>query len=447
MVRISNLSDDLLLKIVSSLPTKNVAATMLLSKRWRFLWTMLPKLHFNNNHDYGSDSELQHSEYEKFVKYVDRSLVLNRAPVLETLKFKVCPCCSSEDLATWIRIGMVREVRELEISDWSEEPFIHGRSSIVLPRSLYTYAKLEVLKLADVVVLDVPTDVFFPSLKSLHLQCVEYGSGTDGSYRTLLSGCPVLEELVLDACDNFGLPPLSVDMHTLQRLSILGKFYPGNGKRLYYTVVFNVPSLKYLKFVDCYGDLCLSRNMPEVVEANVCVTHQNREKLLESLTSVKRLCLCLAAPMLQHRIGFYHLLHLELCGGYAGWWDLLTWMLESSPKLQLLKLCTCNQHVGAEPIEGHWREPSSVPECLMFHLHTFNWKPYNLEDEEKKIVAYILKNARELKTAGISMWTMDYSKILQAQKFLVSLPRASSSCQLKLNGVVRTKSRSIASKD
>ncbi|CAA7028112.1 unnamed protein product [Microthlaspi erraticum] len=89
MDRISNLSDDLLLKIVSSIPFKDVVATMLLSKRWRFLWTMLPKLDFNDDNDYGSDSELQRSKYEKFVKYVDRSLVLNRAPVLETLKFKV----------------------------------------------------------------------------------------------------------------------------------------------------------------------------------------------------------------------------------------------------------------------------------------------------------------------------------------------------------------------
>uniref|UniRef100_A0A1J3F1X8 Putative FBD-associated F-box protein n=1 Tax=Noccaea caerulescens TaxID=107243 RepID=A0A1J3F1X8_NOCCA len=83
MDRISNLSDDLLLKIVSSLPTKNVVATMILSKRWRFLWTMVPRLDF----DY---------EYGKFVKYVDRSMVLNRAPVLEKLELGV---------------------RELEISD------------------------------------------------------------------------------------------------------------------------------------------------------------------------------------------------------------------------------------------------------------------------------------------------------------------------------------------
>ncbi|CAA7028118.1 unnamed protein product [Microthlaspi erraticum] len=422
MDRISNLSDDLLLKIVSSLPTKNVVATMVLSKRWRFLWTMLPKLHFVHA------SEIEPSEYEKFVRYVDRSMVLNRAPVLETLKFDTC--CSSEDMVTWIRIGMVCGARELEIFYCSG----NYDTAIILPKSLYTYEKLEVLKLTYVDVPDAPTDVFFPSLKTLHLVYVSYGS-TGECYCTLLSGCPVLEELVLDKTEVSGLPSFSVEMPNLQRLSILDKRDSDNGQELDYTIVFNAPSLKYVNFVDFYGDLCLSGNMPEVVEAIVSVAHESPEKLLECLTSVKRLCLCLVAPMLQHRIVFYHLVHLELCGGYEGWWDMLTWMLESSPKLQVLKLFSCKEHHEAEPIEGHWRGPSSVPECLMFRLHTFKWEDYNTEDEEKKIVAYILKNARELKTAGISVRKKDYSKEKRAQKLseLVSLPRASSSCQLILD--------------
>ncbi|CAA7020428.1 unnamed protein product [Microthlaspi erraticum] len=41
---ISDLPNDLLIHILSLIPTKDAANTMLLSKRWRFLWTMLPKL-------------------------------------------------------------------------------------------------------------------------------------------------------------------------------------------------------------------------------------------------------------------------------------------------------------------------------------------------------------------------------------------------------------------
>ncbi|CAA7028115.1 unnamed protein product [Microthlaspi erraticum] len=427
MDRISNLTDDLLLKIVSSLPTKDVVATMILSKRWRFLWTMLPKLDFDYDYDYDSDSKLKRSEYERFVKYVDRSLVFNRAPVLETLKFRVGPFYTSEDLATWMRIGMVRQVREIEISACAD-----NRSIVELPKSLYTCKKLEVLKLAYVDVDDVPDDFCFPSLKSLHLVCATIGTETEETYCKLFSSCPVLEELVLDIMASF-----RVEIPTLQRLSIRDTCNPPNDGDDDRKVVIIVPSLKFLNFVVTCDNLCLFENMPEVVEANVKVVFENPDKLLECLPSVKRLCLCLSASMLHHRIGFDHLVDLELCVSASGWWDLLTWMLQSSPKLQVLKLCPCKEYLctihSFKSNKGRWRGPTSVPECLMFHLHTFKWIDYNQNDKEKNIAAYILKNARQLKTAGFSWrWCSKEEKSLKINE-LVSLPRASSSCQLILD--------------
>ncbi|XVF41190.1 hypothetical protein PTKIN_Ptkin01aG0260200 [Pterospermum kingtungense] len=46
-VRISNLDDDLLHKILSFLDTKYAVQTCVLSKRWNFLCRTLPYLHFN----------------------------------------------------------------------------------------------------------------------------------------------------------------------------------------------------------------------------------------------------------------------------------------------------------------------------------------------------------------------------------------------------------------
>ncbi|ESQ56156.1 hypothetical protein EUTSA_v10027344mg [Eutrema salsugineum] len=346
MDRISNLSDDLLLKIVSSLPTKDVVSTMILLKRWRFLWTMVSKLYFCDSF------VLDHSTYIRFRNYVDRSMLLRRGPVLETLKFDVGPCCNTIDMSRWILTGIVQDVRELEIIHFEEEYFEeHRPRPIRLQKTLYTYEKLEVLKLSYSILLDVPVDVCFPSLKTLHLICVEYKT-RDSPMCRLLSGCPVLEDL-------------------------------------------------YLSFVDYYGDLCLSENMPKVVEANVKVefVYKNPEKLLWSLPSVKRLYLCLSASMLQHHIGFYHLVHLELYPSLQEWWNLLTWMLESSPKLQVLK--NCEKRRGGE---------------------------------EKKIVAYILKNARQLKIAGISVFKyVSKAKRSEKRNELVSLPRASSSYQLLLD--------------
>lgn len=428
MDRISNLSDDLLLKIFSYLPTKYVVTTTLLSKRWNSVWTMVPRFDFDDGF------ELDPSRYQTFTHHVDKTMSLRTSPILESLRFDVGPCCGTEDMVTWIRRGMAQGVHELEIFH-TEEHLKEEHRPIKLPKSLYAYENLEVLKLTYSVALDVPLDVWFPCLKTLHLISVKYE--TKGCHSRLLSGCPVLEELVLDkSLNGHSMRAFYVEMPKLQRLSVVDVCEePNYGVDGLHMTVINVPSLKCLSFVDYFDDLCLCENMPEVVVANVKVVYNSPEKLLASIPSVKRLCLCLSASLLHSCIGFCHLVHLEICAASRGWWNLLTWMLESSPKLQVLKIRVCNERpCTMKSIRGHWRGSSSVPECLMSHLHTFKWKNYNAKDEEKKIVAYILKNARRLKIVGISGWRY-YSKEERSKKLneLVSLPRASSSCQLLMD--------------
>ena len=52
--RISALHDDLLLKILSEIPTKDVVTTMVLSKRWRFVWTKVHKLEYKDTRKEGN---------------------------------------------------------------------------------------------------------------------------------------------------------------------------------------------------------------------------------------------------------------------------------------------------------------------------------------------------------------------------------------------------------
>jgi len=72
---ISHLPDDLLLRILSFNTTKDAIPTSLLSKRWRSLWTLAPGLGFEDRNHNGN--------YERFTKFVYKSLVSNNAPVLE----------------------------------------------------------------------------------------------------------------------------------------------------------------------------------------------------------------------------------------------------------------------------------------------------------------------------------------------------------------------------
>lgn len=48
-----------------------------------------------------------------------------------------------------------------------------------------------------------------------------------------------------------------------------------------------------------------------------------------------------------------------------------------------------------------WSEPNSVPECLLSSLEAFEWVHYEGTEEEKKLVAFILRSARCLKKVTI----------------------------------------------
>ncbi|CAN6895341.1 unnamed protein product [Brassica oleracea] len=49
--RISSLPEELLVTILLLVPIKNAVATMILSKRWRYIWMMLPRIDYNETND------------------------------------------------------------------------------------------------------------------------------------------------------------------------------------------------------------------------------------------------------------------------------------------------------------------------------------------------------------------------------------------------------------
>ncbi|EOA18133.1 hypothetical protein CARUB_v10006596mg, partial [Capsella rubella] len=193
MDKINELPDDVLVKILTFLPTKEAASTCVLSKRWEFLWLWLPKL------DY-------------------------------TIPFAT----------KWVGLGLL--------------DFINKN----LPY--------------------VPAMVCFPSLKTLHLDGVSFVDGR--SLQDLLSICPVLDDLWVDFYHYFNEEalPLTIIVPTLQN-----------------AYVIDTPSLKYLKFEDLNDEehYCLPKNMPKLREAYLDVELPILKCLIGSITSVKRLTICL----------------------------------------------------------------------------------------------------------------------------------------------------------
>ncbi|KFK34520.1 hypothetical protein AALP_AA5G156600 [Arabis alpina] len=426
--RISGLPEPLILQILSSLPTKDVVATSVLSKRWGSFWKVVPNLEFES---YGN--------MRRFAENVCKCLLSHKAPVLESLHLKLGNRCEDVYVGIWVAIAFNRHVREflLDLNFYEGEP-------LRFPNCLFCYDELETLKLKNKVLLDVPSLVPMKSLKTLHLHSVVYKD--NASVRNLFSSCPNLEHLVVRrGCFYNNVVEFVIFAPSLKTLLL---HVPSSGKENM-SYVINAPSLEYLNLDELEGyELCLSENAFEsLVEANIRnVTCLANEMAMGSLKSVKRLSLDLTSLQIAFPIGvvFDHLVYLEMYSHKMEWWNLLALMLDSSPKLRALKLIGDSlshkqpwDYNKKNKDQGKWNEPEHVPECLLFNLETLVWVRHDwVREEEKEVAIYILENAKQLKKATFTAYPIEakmHYKLARRREMLSELDgvvRASSSCEL-----------------
>ncbi|CAA7062543.1 unnamed protein product [Microthlaspi erraticum] len=175
--RISALPNDLLVKILLHVSTKHVASTMILSKRWRFVWAKL---------EYIEDTDDQRAR-DSACSFLDKALELHKESVLETLRIDIKGSLFIDvdvDFEKWIANAVDRHVRVLEFE------LLKSRKLTNLPNSLYTCKTLVELTLSHNVLVDVPSAPCLPSLKKMLLFLVVYKD--EDSLLRLVSNCSVL---------------------------------------------------------------------------------------------------------------------------------------------------------------------------------------------------------------------------------------------------------------
>ena len=119
MDRLSQLPDDLLIKILSFVPTKDDVAMSILSKRWLSLWTSVPRVIFYDFSEEDSHEDEEGNEIHairSLSQFVFGTLLLHKAAVLERFHLNTTSECSLSQIGLWVRIAVDRFVHNLKIS-------------------------------------------------------------------------------------------------------------------------------------------------------------------------------------------------------------------------------------------------------------------------------------------------------------------------------------------
>ncbi|KAH9737235.1 F-box domain-containing protein [Citrus sinensis] len=181
--RLSELSDDVLVNVLSCLTIQDAARTSILSSRWRYLWKWFTGcLNFHNSlttaaHKFElRDDKVFDVERRKFVSWVNQVLRSLQSRTMEELRIRF-DVTSDDDIHNWIKFAVEKKVRRLELNF---RRFLAGRWEVGqynFPPHFVSYSS-------------------FSSLTELSLINVAI---TGDILAHLLSYCPLLEHLEIDA--------------------------------------------------------------------------------------------------------------------------------------------------------------------------------------------------------------------------------------------------------
>ncbi|XP_061361079.1 FBD-associated F-box protein At4g10400-like [Gastrolobium bilobum] len=367
--RISVLPDEIICHILSFLPTKESVATSVLSKRWNPFWRSVPTLRFFENT----------SPFVRSVGAFLRSRNLHQ-PIktfsLGCTSFRRGPNSVNKWISAALQCG---GVEHLDV--W----FLYPTK---LSSPFLTHRTLVVLKLTGVHITAF-SSVDLPSLKILELSGVILEES--GYLAKLLSGCPLLEDLVANSV-SFDDSPSVAEFKSVPKL-----VKADISKLILFAAVTNV---KFLQI-----------HWRDVMDPG-------RNPSFKDLALV-----------------FPNLIHIKFYLCYAEDWPKIVEVLEHCPKLQTLVI---DDYGFTEADEGgggggKWPYPQSVPESISLQLKTCRVNDYEGSNGLFQFARYILGNARFLQSMTIRTPsdTNPHAK-LEMLKKLSLCPRCSATCKLSL---------------
>ncbi|KAM7530712.1 hypothetical protein LguiB_034122 [Lonicera macranthoides] len=453
--RISALPDSILLHILSFLPIERAIATGVLSKRWQYLWTYTPNLHFRNPWRTSHNSE--------FVRFVDKTLIqcggakVDRFLVDFNYDSRFC-----FTLNLWIRFAVKNNVHELSLLLFSG--LLSYRycycDHYLLPQHLYKNFSLTKLSLSAC---DVSPKgrISWKSLRSLSIGCMKL---SDDVMQKILSGCPVLESLELN--EFYGIDKLNITSPTVKKLVVrdyygknviteehsdeeIEEYEPNDEIRNLVLEIWG-PNLQSLHFLGSFSqNKCRLMNVESLVEANVNFNlvkigenyheayREMLSELLGKLHHVQSLTIgtwCIQVLSTLEKVGRpsplskrktltldTRIKRQDLFG--------ITNLLASSPELKTLIL-NMNPHYKSElcsriDLLHGISDQKRVFNCLALNLKLVKIVNFGQGHREFELLRFLLENAKVLEKMIIQAPSIARCEIIRTTKELLSYPRAS----------------------
>ncbi|VVA92988.1 unnamed protein product [Arabis nemorensis] len=263
---ISRLPEALIHHILSFLSTKEAALTSLLSRKWRFLFALVQNLDFDDRLYMKPDLVNQESTliHKTFIEFVDRVLGLRGSFPVNKFTLKCGNGVDDVSVKRWIYTVLERGVSDLDLRiaiHWDDlfpsEVFVSkslvrlrigARNGLVFGGALFIE----------------PEHVCLPKLKTLYIDSVlfEY---QNICLAKLLSGCHVLEELIVINLWWNHWESCSVSVPTLKRLTFCTEGYQESPK----SVTFDTPALVHFEYSDTIALKYEKLNFDSLVEASL----------------------------------------------------------------------------------------------------------------------------------------------------------------------------------
>ncbi|XXG89073.1 hypothetical protein AAC387_Pa12g1166 [Persea americana] len=404
--QISLLPDPILTMILSLIPVIEAARTSVLSKRWRFLWTSIPHLDFDDLFGNffpigGYPSQVG----EKCVSIFNQIFERRQAHInsCDVPIFDDCPVDLDKFFILLDKLG----IQHLLLSYFGTDP-----KSLSSPFFCNSLKKLAILFFS----VSLPSQFNqLANLQALELTAVTI---TSNQLEMLVSGCPKLENLTI--CQCLDLSDLRICAPNLLLLDI----YVEEDEPRFRVSLIKAPRLKHLVFgyqlnKNVLFDFSEEEDEEDENEIDEVVKLIKLLMNLDHLESFSFRCgprlfksksimhLLDGLPSGCQLVHLQKLLFMKMNFDDATMVSTLLFLLRSCPNLEQLSLkqYECSDTSFNIPIETNYWEKQKPPECLKSHLMTIQIEDIRLSSKNViEFVKFLLVNARVLIRMRFLYW-------------------------------------------